>query len=80
MFYMMVHDHKNENLIRNFLVGHGQKYVWPVWSWDSKIECISKMNRWNKSLHAGTKSQNLTVDSMIFGCGQKWLWPFLMRH
>ena len=34
------------------------------------------MNRWNKSLHAGTKSQNLTVDSMIFGCGQKWLWPF----
>ena len=31
-------------------------------------------------MHAGTKSQNLTVDSMIFGCGQKWLWPFLMRH
>ena len=46
----------------------------------SKIECISKMKRWNKSLHAGTKSQNLKVDSMIFGCGQKWLWPFLMRH
>ena len=28
--------------------GHGHYWVWPVWSWDSKIECIPKMNRWNK--------------------------------
>ena len=33
----------------NFLwVGICQKLVLPVWSWDSKIHCISKMNRWNK--------------------------------
>ena len=31
-----------------FLSGRGQKWVWPVWSWKSKIDCISKMNRWNK--------------------------------
>ena len=31
-----------------FLDGHGQKWVWSVWAWDSKIECISKMNWWNK--------------------------------
>ena len=24
--------------------GHGQKWVWPVWSWDSKIDCISEIN------------------------------------
>ena len=21
-----------------------QKWVWPAWSWDSKIGCISRMN------------------------------------
>ena len=28
--------------IENFWGDHAQKLVWPVWSWDSK------MNRWNK--------------------------------
>ena len=32
---------------KNFSGGHGQKWVWPVRSWDSKINCISKMNRSN---------------------------------
>ena len=27
---------------------HGQKWVWPVWSVDSKIDCISQMNSCNK--------------------------------
>ena len=26
--------------------GHGQKWAWPVWSWDSKFDSISRMNRW----------------------------------
>ena len=30
------------------LGGHCQKWVWPVWSQDSKIDCISNMSRWNK--------------------------------
>ena len=29
------------------LVGHGQKGVWPIWSLDSEIGCISRMNRRN---------------------------------
>ena len=49
---MEIHTHKNypkkKNLINNFLGGNGQKWVWPVWSWGSKIGSISEMNRWNK--------------------------------
>ena len=30
---------------RNFLVGHGEKCAWSIWSLDSKIDCVSKMNR-----------------------------------
>ena len=30
----------------NFFVGHDQKWVWPIWSLDSKIDCISSMNAW----------------------------------
>ena len=31
-----------------FWVGICQKWVWTIWSWNSKIDCISKVNRWNK--------------------------------
>ena len=30
------------------LGGHGQKWLWSLWSKDSKIGCISRMNWWNK--------------------------------
>ena len=30
--------------LQKFLSGHGQKWAWPVWSWESKIDCISRMN------------------------------------
>ena len=32
--------------------GHRQKYVCPVWSQDSKIDCILRMNRWNELIFA----------------------------
>ena len=32
---------------QTFLVGYDQKWVWPVWLQDSKIGCISRMNRKN---------------------------------
>ena len=62
-------------MIKNLLGGHGQKWMWLVWSWDSKIDFISKMKRWNKLfffffLHAVTNSGKLKVDSMIFD----WAW------
>ena len=31
-----------------FLGGHGQKWLWLVWSRDSKINCVTKLNWWNK--------------------------------
>ena len=48
IFYMLIQIHINEKLIERFLAGHGQKWVWPTWFWDSKIECIRKRNRSNK--------------------------------
>ena len=35
-------------VIKNLLGGHDQEWVWRVWSWDSEIDCISKLNIWNK--------------------------------
>ena len=26
------------------LVGHDQKWVWPIWYVDSRIDCISRIN------------------------------------
>ena len=48
---------------QNFLGGHSQKWMWPVWSWDSKIDCLQHTG----FLHPGTNSEKLKVDSVIFG-------------
>ena len=45
---MLVQIHTNEKVIENFRGWDGQKWVRPVWSWDSKSECVSKLTRWNK--------------------------------
>ena len=39
-------DTNSEKLkvIEKFLLGHGQKGVWPIWSLDSKIDSISRKN------------------------------------
>ena len=39
---MLIQIHKNLKLINFFGGGHGQKWVWPVWSQDSKINFISR--------------------------------------
>ena len=54
------------NVDKKILVGYGQKWVWPVWSWDSKIDCFSRMN-WIDFLHVGPNIEKLKVISMIFG-------------
>ena len=46
------------------LGGYGQKWMWPVWSLDSKIGFL-----W----HADTNSGKLNVDSMFLG----WAWSKL---
>ena len=63
--------------VKSWSNGHCQNWVWPVWSWDSKIYCISKLNRWNNLifLHANTNAGRLKVDSIIFECScQRWQW------
>ena len=46
---------------------HDQKWVEPVWSWDPKIDYISRMNRWNELIffNAGANSEKLKVISVI---------------
>ena len=71
MIFCMLIQIQKSKVIKNLLGGHDQEWVWRVWSWDSEIDCISKLNIWNKLifLHTGTKKAKLKVDSMIFG------WP-----
>ena len=48
IFCMWIQIHINKKLMEHFLAGHSQKWVWPTWFWDPKIECIWKRNRSNK--------------------------------
>ena len=57
---------KNEKVIETFLVGHGQKRVWPIWSLDYKIYCILRKNRWNE----------LIFFACWFNFTQKWVWSW----
>ena len=61
-----IHSHKIK-VDEKCLGEHSQKWVWPVWSQDSKIDCISRINRWNELifLHAGENSGELKVISLI---------------
>ena len=59
---------------KSLLGGHYQKWVWPVWSWDSKIDCISKLNRWTDFLHAGTNSVSVSNWFSHF-----WQWVILCQ-
>ena len=48
-----------------------KKWVWPVWSGDSKSGFVSRMNRWNEQFFAYwqkfRKAKNITMIS-IGGC------------
>ena len=58
--------------MEKFLVGHGQKWVWPIWSLDCKIDCIlrKKLVELTDFLHVDMLSQKLKVDLNFFG----WAW------
>ena len=59
-------------MIKDFLDGHDQKWVWSVWSWHFKINSISRMKTWEKVMFAciGVYLGQLKFISMIFG----WAW------
>ena len=64
--------------MKSFLMGHGQKWVWPIWSLDSKIDCISRKSWWNKLIVCMLiRGHKIKSWSKIFGGGhgQKWVWP-----
>ena len=47
IFSRLIQMHKNEKFIDFFLVRHGQKWLWPIWSQDFKIDFFLGMNWWN---------------------------------
>ena len=48
IFCVLIQISINWKLIRTFVDGRGQIWVWPVWSQDPKIGSISRMNWWNE--------------------------------
>ena len=69
----------NQKLIENFWDGYGQKWVWTVWSQESKTDCILKMNGWNKLIFCmGVQIQeSLKIHCWFLDAhSQKQPWPF----
>ena len=64
-------------MIRKLLDGHGQKWVWLVWSQDSKIGCISSMNWWNELIFCMVvqiQESKKLFQWFLGEPGQKWAW------
>ena len=66
---MFIQGHINRKLIKKVLGGHGWKWAWSVWSRDSEMDCISRMNQWNEQIFC-MLVQIRQVISMIF----RWAW------
>ena len=65
--------------MKNLLGAHGQKWVWPVWSWDSKIDSVSRLNRSNNlifCLLVQMQEGREVIQSFLGGPCQKWQWIF----
>ena len=45
---MLIQINGNLKLVEIYWGRHGRKWLWPLWSKDTKIGCISKRNQWNK--------------------------------
>ena len=66
---MLIHDHQKLKADQKFLGGDVQKWVWPVWSRDSRN------NRWNKVIFlCWYELGKLKVDSTFFA----WAWSNLL--
>ena len=42
---MLIQINGNLKLVEIYWGGHGRKWLWPLWSKDTKIGCISKRNQ-----------------------------------
>ena len=75
-FYSDKNSHKLK-LIKKILDGRDQKWVWPVWSRDSKIGCIPRMNWRNQLIFCMTvqiQERKKLFQWFLGGPGQKWAW------
>ena len=66
---MLIQIHGNLKLIEKSLGGHGQKWVRPLWSWDSQIAFVSIIGC-NKLVFCMLIQTAKLKVSMIFG----WVW------
>ena len=76
IFCMLIQIYINQKLIRKFLDGRDWKWVWPVWSQDSKIGCISRMNWWNELIFCMVvqiQESKKLFQWFLGGPGQKWI-------
>ena len=74
---MLIQIQMNQKLIKKVLNMGGQKRVWPVWSQDSKIDCISGMNWWNElilCMMVQIEESKKLFQWFLGGPGQKWAW------
>ena len=75
---ILIQIHINWKLMKKYLGGHGQKWVWPVWSGDSKTDCTSRMNGWNEVIFwllMQIQESLKLFHWFLSECGQKWAWP-----
>ena len=73
---MLIQIYINQKLIRKLLDEWGQNWVWPVWSEDSKIGCILRMNWWKKlifSMAVQIQESKKLFQLFLGGPGQKWV-------
>ena len=58
-------------MITIFLDGNGQKWVWPIWCLDSKIDCLkNEQIELTDFLHTDTNLRKLKGDWKFLG----WVW------
>ena len=68
---MLMQINKNKKLIKIFLAGHGQIWMWQIGSLDSKIDYLkNEQMELTDFLHAGTNSCKLKSDWKFLG----WAW------
>ena len=75
--WVFLHVHIYLKLIKKILGGHDRKCARPVWLWDSKIDCISKMNIWNELIFCmlvQIQESWKLLQWFYGGCGQKCAW------
>ena len=74
-FCMVIQIHIDLKLTKIFWSGYGQNWLWPVWSWDIKIGCVSRMNWWDELIFCmlvEIQARQKSFQWFLGGHGKKW--------